>query len=136
MTTTERNIEIVRKYLALIEAGQNNAETLGEIMHPEVQLEVFPNAVTPRGAKSDLKAMAASSELGRKLLTGQRYEIVNVVAAGDTVVAEVVWTGTMAIDAGHLKAGEHLRAHCALILELRDGRIYRQRNYDCYDPRA
>jgi ketosteroid isomerase-like protein len=30
--------------------------------------------------------------------------------------------------------GEELEAHFALFLEFRDGRIWRQRNYDCFQP--
>lgn len=138
MTTNDaaaRNIDLTRRYLALIEAGQNNAETLREICHPEIALEVYPNVVTPRGQKSDLAAMIASSDLGRKLLSTQRFEVLNAIAAGDTVVLEILWTGTMAIDAGAFKAGETLRARCASVFEIRDGMIHRQRQYDCYDRR-
>src|SRR5262245_28068362 len=117
--STARNIEITHRYIALVEALDDPSALRG-LLHPDIVFEVFPNLVTPRGNKSGLGAMEASFEQGRKLLAEQRYEIVNTVAAGDTVVLEFIWTGKMAIDAGHLKAGEALRARCAAVIELRD----------------
>ena len=38
------------------------------------------------------------------------------------------------VDAGPFIAGQTLRARFAIFLEFRDGRIARQRNYDCFDP--
>ena len=67
-------------------------------------------------------------------MSSQRYEVVNAVAGGDTVVLEVRWSGTLAISFGTIPAGGEMRARFALVLEFRDGRISRQRNYDCFDP--
>jgi ketosteroid isomerase-like protein len=47
---------------------------------------------------------------------------------------EVIWTGTVRDAAGPFAAGQALRARFALFMEFRDGRIVRQRNYDCFDP--
>jgi len=43
-------------------------------------------------------------------------------------------TGTLAVPFGSIPAGGEMRARFAIFLELRDGRIVRQRNYDCFDP--
>jgi ketosteroid isomerase-like protein len=50
------------------------------------------------------------------------------------VILEVVWAGTLAIPVGSLAAGDEMRAYFAVFIALRDGRIYRQRNYDCFEP--
>ena len=50
------------------------------------------------------------------------------------MILEVLWAGTLAIPVGSLAAGDEMRAHFAVFIELRDGRIYRQRNYDCFEP--
>jgi ketosteroid isomerase-like protein len=47
---------------------------------------------------------------------------------------EVQWTGTLAVALGTLPAGGEMRARFAMFLELRDGKIARQRNYDCFEP--
>ena len=71
---------------------------------------------------------------GLALLKAERFELVNAVAADDQVAMEVIWTGTVRDAAGPSAAGHALRARFALFMEVRDGRIVRQRNYDCFDP--
>jgi len=50
------------------------------------------------------------------------------------LVLEVTWRGRLAVPVGSLKPGDEMRARFAVIFEFRDGRIFRQRNYDCFDP--
>jgi hypothetical protein len=40
----------------------------------------------------------------------------------------------LAVPLGELAAGASMRAHFAMFFELEDGRIRRQRNYDCFEP--
>ena len=131
--STARNIDFVRRYIALIEAG-DDGDALRRCYHPEVEQEEFPNAFFPRGMKRDLTGITASFERGRGLLAEQRYEIVNIIASGETVALEFVWTGTLRVDAGPLPAGKTLRTRSTSVIEFRDGLIFRQRSYDCYDP--
>jgi ketosteroid isomerase-like protein len=64
----------------------------------------------------------------------QRHEIRSAVAAGHLVALEVLWVGTLAAPFGSIAAGGELRAHSAMFLEFRDGRIAAQRNFDCFEP--
>jgi ketosteroid isomerase-like protein len=132
---TEKNLEIIRSYLAAVERLED-AESVVRFWHPEGVFEELPNAISPRGSSRDRAAIASSYDRGRALLASQRYEVVNAFGAGDQMLVEMVWTGTLKIDAGPLRAGESLRARCAAVFELRGGLIYRQRQYDCYDPRG
>ena len=50
------------------------------------------------------------------------------------VALEVLWTGTLAVPFGSLAVGDNMRAHFAVFIQLRDGKIVAQRNYDCFDP--
>lgn len=139
---TEReaeNLEIARRYLAAIEASTGEAAGAATggaeaFLAPDVQQEEFPNRFVPAGASRDLAALREAGERGRKVLRGQRYEVRKAYAAGDTVILEVLWVGTLAVPVGELPAGGEMRAHFAVFLELRDGLIYRQRNYDCFEP--
>ena len=137
---TEReaaNLEIVRRYLAAIEAGTEAGAAIGGVeafLAPDIQQEEFPNRFVPAGASRDLAALREAGERGRKVLRGQRYEVRKAYASGDTVILEVLWVGTLAMPVGELPAGGEMRAHFAVFLELRDGLIYRQRNYDCFEP--
>lgn len=132
---TAGNVALVRRYYELVERLAD-ARAVLNCWHPEGRFEEQPNALSPRGSTRDLQALAESFARGQALLASQRYELTNVFAAGSQVLVEMVWTGTVKLDVGPLKAGDTLRARCAAVFELRDGLIYRQRQYDCYEPRV
>jgi hypothetical protein len=46
----------------------------------------------------------------------------------------VLWTGKLAIPFGSLPAGSEMRAHSAMFIQFKVGKIVSQRNYDCFDP--
>jgi ketosteroid isomerase-like protein len=125
-------IALVRSYFDAIENGAPG-ESL-QFFAEEVVQEEFPNRLVPDGATRDLAALKEAAQRGRKVVTRQRYEIVNALASGNQVAVEAIWTGTLAVPFGSIPAGGEMRARFAIFLELRDGRIVRQRNYDCFDP--
>ena len=124
-------VALCRRYLETVARGGD----LTELVDPDVVFEELPNRVTPQGARSDLAAMRRAAERGAKAMRAQTYEVQRAHAAGaGVVVLEVLWTGVLAVPYGTLAPGDALRAHCAMLFELRAGRIVRQRNYDCYEP--
>ncbi len=133
MTTQSANLEMVRRYLQAIENGATGA-ALAAFYAPEVVQEEFPNRLVVNGARRDLAAILEGAERGQKVISAQTYEIRNVVEQGNSVALEVLWTGTMAIPFGSLAVGDKMRAHFAVFIELHDGKIVAQRNYDCFDP--
>jgi ketosteroid isomerase-like protein len=128
-----RNLATARRYLAAIERGLDDA-AFAEFYTPDALQEEFPNRLTPTGARRDLAGLREAAERGRRVLTAQRYEVCREVAAGDRVALEVLWTGTLATAVGSLPAGGTMRAHVAVFLDFRDGKIAAQRNYDCFEP--
>ena len=96
--------------------------------------EEFPNRLLPRGAIRDLEAMKQARIRGKALLSAEQFELLGAVASGDQVAMELRWSGTIAVGGGPFKAGQTLRARFAIFLDFRDGRIVRQRNYDCFEP--
>jgi ketosteroid isomerase-like protein len=50
------------------------------------------------------------------------------------VAVELHWNGTLRVPFGKLEPGAVMRAHIAAFIDVRDGRIAAQRNYDCYEP--
>jgi ketosteroid isomerase-like protein len=123
-------LERCRAYLAAVAANADFTVHL----HPEVIFEERPNRVAPAGRVSDLAALRLGAARGQELLRSQRFEVVAGFAAGAQVVLEVVWTGVLAVALATLAPGDALTAQCAMIFELREGKIFRQRNYDCYAP--
>ncbi|MQY05564.1 nuclear transport factor 2 family protein [Actinomadura macrotermitis] len=128
----ETPLDLALRYHRAV-AGGATGEELARFFHRDAVHRELPNALFPAGGVSDLDGILRAAERGRRKLAAQRYDVVNAVASGDQVALEVVWTGTLAVPMGDLPAGHTLRAHIATFLEVRDGRIAAQRNYDCYE---
>ena len=132
-SVTAANLEVARRYLAAIEDGAVG-DDLATFFSPDVEQIEFPNRLLPTGARRGLSEMLEGARRGQTVVREQRYQVEHAFADGDAVVLEVLWVGTLAIDRESIPAGREMRAHFALVLELRDGRIAAQRNYDCFDP--
>lgn len=128
----ETNLDIARRYLATFEQGE--IEDKLSFYAADVVQEEFPNRLSATTATRDLAALREAAERGRKVVAAERYEVLNAVASGEQVALEVQWTGTLAVPFSTIPAGGQLQARLAIFLEFRDGKIARQRNYDCYDP--
>ncbi|MFV2194729.1 nuclear transport factor 2 family protein [Nocardiopsis sp. LOL_012] len=126
VTTTVRYHEAVSRFA--------DTEELASFFHPDAVHTQLPNVLFPEGTVRTMKEVAAASEQGRAMLSEQSFEVVEALASGNRVAAEVAWSGMLAVPMGALPAGHVLRAHVATFLEFRDGRIIAQRNYDCYEP--
>ena len=125
-------LRLARDYLESI----GNTDELGGLRFfadDVIQIE-FPNRLVPNGATRDLAALRAAAERGRKIVTSQRFEVVNAIASENQVAVEAIWTGTLAVPFGSIPAGGQMRARFAIFLTYRDGKIVRQHNYDCFDP--
>src|SRR4051794_8388915 len=123
------NLAAARRYVEAVERG--DAGDGLAFFAPDVVQEEFPNRLVPSGTSRDLAGIREAAGGGRQVMAAQRYEVLTAVAAGDVVALEVRWTGTLAVPFGDLPAGGQMRARIAVFLEFRDGRIARQRNYDC-----
>ena len=129
----EKNVAAVRAYFDAIRADDPDA--LAAFYAPDVLQEEFPNRFLPNGAERGLEELRAAGERGRKVMASQTYEILQMLARGNTVVVEAKWTGTLAISIGEeLPAGTVMRARFAQVFELEAGKVRRQRNYDCFYP--
>ena len=124
------NVERAKAFLQAIEAR----EDLTPFLAPDVIQHELPNRFIPSGATRDLTGILAACERGQRAMVGERFEVVRVIAQGDDVALEVVWTGTLAVPIGALPAGGTMRAQFGMFMTFRDGRIVSQRNYDCFDP--
>lgn len=125
--------QTILDYYSMMES-RASAAALDAFYHPEVEQVEYPNAVTKTTAVRNLEALKAASDKGSQLLARERYEVKQLLIAGDTVVVECTWRGTLAMPAGNIPAGGEMVAHFAQVFEFKDGKIYRQRNYDCFEP--
>ena len=127
------NVETARKYLAAI-ASNVSRETLAGFFGPGMTITEMPNRIYPKGQTRDVPAMLEGMERGKKMLTKQSYQVLHALADGNRVALEVLWEGVLAVAVGSLAAGAAMRAHSAMFLEFKDGKIISQRNYDCFEP--
>ena len=126
------NAEVVRAYIDAINADADN-ETLRGFFAPDVVQREFPNRLVPAGATRDLAALMQAADRGRAVVARQTFEVHDIVSEGDRVAVEATWTGIMKVKLGSTPPGEPVRARFAMFLTLRDGRIARQHNYDCFE---
>jgi len=125
-------LRLAREYLASV--GKTDAlDGLRFFADDVIQVE-FPNRLLPNGATRDLAALRDAAERGSKVMSAQRFEVVNAIASGEQVAVEAIWTGTLTVPLGSIPAGGQMRARFAIFLTYRDGKIVRQHNYDCFDP--
>jgi ketosteroid isomerase-like protein len=127
------NLDAARQYLAAIATGATG-NALARFFAPDAVQEELPNRVSPDGKRRKLAGILEGAERGQRVLSEQRFEIRSAISTGDRVILEVLWIGTLAIPFGTIPAGGEMRAHSAMFLEFRDGKIVAQRNYDCFEP--
>lgn len=129
----EANLAFAERYLAAIGAGATG-DALAAYFTADVVQEEFPNRLLPAGARRTLADILAGAARGQQVLRRQSYEVLHAVGRGDHLALEVQWVGVLAVPLGTLPAGGELRARFAVFLDFREGRIARQRNYDCFEP--
>ena len=127
------NETTARAYLKALEDGETG-QALRRFFTDDFEQVEFPNALNPKGQRSDLANALERSEKGKHVLRSQAYAVGSVVASGDSVALEVEWRGVLAIPVASMQAGHEMRANFAVFLEFRGGKIARQRNYDCFQP--
>jgi len=126
------NLAVVYEYLQAISSNVPVEELLG-FLAPEIVQEEMPNMLKPQGDSRGRAELQRDYERGRQMIASQRYDIQSSIAMGDTVSIEVIWTGRLAVAVGDLPQGAEMRARCAIFFEFQDGKIVRQRNYDCFE---
>lgn len=125
------NIERTRAYLRGIETRDNANFAF---YAPDVVQRELPNRLVPNGATRTLEQMRLGAEQGKKSVSEEHYEIVNIVEHGDEVAVEALWSARLNVPFGKLAAGDVMRAHLGMFITWRDGKIVSQRNYDCFEP--
>jgi ketosteroid isomerase-like protein len=125
------NLQRTKAYLRSFETRDGSNLTY---YAPDVVQRELPNRLVPSGATRDLAALREGVEKGKLTVAEERYELINAVETGDEVACEVMWTARLNVAIGALAAGEQMRAHLAMFISWRDGKIISQRNYDCFEP--
>jgi ketosteroid isomerase-like protein len=111
-----------------------HGEALRPLFTTDATSTEHPNLIAPHGATHGVDAIIAGSDAGAALMQSQRYDIRDVVEAGDLVIFRYRWTGLVGVDRGPFTTGQELVGHIAAFATIADGRIARFETYDCYEP--
>jgi len=125
------SLDLVHAYIAAVEAGATG-DDLARFFAPDIVQVEYPNRLLPVTAERNLAAILDGALRGQQVVRDQHFEIVREFVAGETVILEVVWSARLKIAVGGMAVDDELRAFIAIFIEVRDGVIVAQRNYDCY----
>ncbi len=123
------NFARTHQYLQAV-ASLGPFENVADFYAPDIVIQEFPNRIAPQGRIRRAAELRAAYQQSCKILQSQIYAEHSIFEA----VAEMEWTGILAVPVMNLPAGSEMRAFVAMFLTFRNGKIVSQRNYDCYPP--
>lgn len=128
------NADFVRNYLRILSDLESPSEALAALLHDAVEQVEYPNLLVKTGATRNKQQMLDGFERGKTVTKAQSFDVTRIYEDGDVVVAEFNWWAALTVPFGSLQPGERMTGHFITVVELKDGLVYRQRNYDCFDP--
>lgn len=128
------NLRTYLEFLKLLENLSDNPEDYKELIHEGVEFRELPNLLNKNGQIRNLETSLEGVKKAKLILSEQNYEIKGYLEGGNKIAVEKIWTGKMSMDIGSLKKGQELKAYIFAVVEFKDGKIYRHRTYDCYEP--
>lgn len=126
-----RNMEVVRTYLGAVE--RLDVEAAAACLDPVIEQVERPNRLYKDGQVRGFEQMMRDLPRAAQVLQRQSYDVATVFASGEQVVVEARWEGIVNVPLGRLMPGDAMVAHIAMIFTVKDGKIVRQVNYDCYE---
>lgn len=126
-----RNMEVVRTYLGAVE--RLDVEAAAACLDPVIEQVERPNRLYKDGQVRGFEQMKRDLPRAAQVLQRQSYDVATVFASGEQVVVEARWEGIVNVPLGRLMPGDAMVAHIAMIFTVKDGKIVRQVNYDCYE---
>jgi hypothetical protein len=128
------NLKTYLEFVKKVEKLSVNPDDYKDLIHEEVEFRELPNLISKTGQIRNFESSLAGMKKAKMMLPEQKYEIVGFIEDGDKITVEKIWTGRLALDAGNFKKGQELKAYICAVVEFKDGKIYKHRSYDCYEP--
>jgi limonene-1,2-epoxide hydrolase len=128
-------IDVITTYFNLAQHLTVDSAAYAEVLHPEVQQTEFPNLFSKTVQHRNFEEIVDNLRAGRELLRDTHYELQRIVSSSTdaSVLIEGRWEATFTNDLGPAVRDQRLSAQICSIFELVDGKIYRHRQYICYD---
>ncbi|NLR64792.1 nuclear transport factor 2 family protein [Chitinophaga varians] len=129
----DEKLALVYRYFQLLEKFSADPAEFADIFHPGVIQTEYPNQLSAEVKQRNFELMLDSMATNKLILKSQHYSVLKAVQHGNTLVVEATWTGEIGVDAGKYRRGQVMKAFICTVIEFREGKIYRQRNYGCYE---
>ncbi len=126
--------KIIENYLKLLSDFNLERKEFEAILHPELEQIEYPNALTKSITVSRFEDLMRRMPAGKNLLKEQTFQIRQYLEKENTAVVEADWGATVRTDLGPFRENQNLKAYFCMIFEFKDNKIYRQKNYDCFEP--
>jgi hypothetical protein len=125
---------LLRKYFQLLQWFTESEAAFLDVLHPEFMQVDYPNLIVATTRERNFRKLMEGVAAGRRMLANQHFHHRSLFETGDTVFAEYYWTGELKVKAGRLHRGHILKANICSIIQLKSGKIFRQSNYNCFEP--
>ncbi|WP_324674327.1 nuclear transport factor 2 family protein [Hymenobacter sp. GOD-10R] len=127
-------LAILEEYFQLIQNFSVDPAAYATVLHPEVEQVEFPNMFFKTIQRRSFDDIITNVRAGRELLRDPSFEVQHTQFYPDgSVQIEGVWQATLTNDKLPVVRGQRVSAQLCLIFEFKDGKIYRQRRYPCFD---
>ncbi|WP_375437669.1 nuclear transport factor 2 family protein [uncultured Hymenobacter sp.] len=128
------SLDVINAYFDLVQSLNVDSAAYAAVLHPEVEQIEFPNSLNKTIQRRSFNDIIDNLRIGRELLRDPSFEVYHTHFGADgSVLVEGLWQATTVSDVRALTRGQRLASHLCLIFEFKDGKIYRQRRYPCFE---
>lgn len=124
--------ELIRCFVALYNDGTPDcygSDRFLQLYDDYVDWVEMPTALTPEGRSGDLRALRAAVAFGQSMFRDRRLSIDEIIEEGDRAVWTGTWSATVGVNGLQLPKGTRILLRQAMLIETRNGRIVRQRDF-------
>lgn len=127
-------LDVINAYFDLVQSFNVDPAAYAAVLHPEVEQIEFPNLLNRTIQRRSFDDILDNLRVGRELLRDPSFNVQYThVSADGVVLVEGEWQATTVSDVRALTRGQRLSSQLCLVFEFKDGKIYRQRRYPCYE---
>lgn len=129
------HLDVINVYFNLAQHLAVDPVAYAKVLHPEVVQIEFPNLFSKIIQHRSFDEIIDNLRAGRELLRDTNYELQRIVESqtDGSVLIEGRWEATAANDLGPMMRGQRMAAQICSIFEFEEGKIYRHRQYICYE---
>src|SRR4030095_2107620 len=92
-------LQLAKDFISAVE-NRKSFDEISKFYHPDVVQIEYPNSITKNIKIRTLQDLEKAAGQGRHVLREEHYEIINSYVCNNTVILEVIWKATSAIEIG------------------------------------